>query len=90
MNKPTGSEKDPGNHAQALALAARTYGTPAHIVMPTISTPSKIAATQELGPTVYFSGSTQDKREAVVRDVIRDTGAILVPPVRHLSCPRMR
>ena len=73
----------PGNHAQALALAARTYGIPAHIVMPTISTPSKIAATQDHGAKVYFSGSTSDEREAMVEDVIRDTGAILVPPYDH-------
>ena len=79
------SEKDTfsGNHAQALALAARTHGIPAHIVMPTISTPSKIAATQEYGAKVYFSGSTSDEREAVVKDVIRDTGAVLVPPYDH-------
>ncbi|KAG9655673.1 tryptophan synthase beta subunit-like PLP-dependent enzyme, partial [Aureobasidium melanogenum] len=72
-----------GNHAQALALAARTYGIPAHIVMPTISTPSKIAGTKGYGANVIFSGSTSDEREAVVADVIRDTGAILVPPYDH-------
>ena len=77
------SDKFSGNHAQALALAARTHGIPAHIVMPTISTPSKIAATQGYGAKVYFSGSTSDEREAVVKDVIRDTGAVLVPPYDH-------
>ena len=51
--------------------------------MPTISTPSKIAATQGYGAKVFFSGSTSDEREAVVRDVIKDTGAILVPPYDH-------
>ena len=51
--------------------------------MPTISTPSKIAATKEYGARVYFSGSTSDEREAVVKDVIRDTGAVLVPPYDH-------
>jgi len=72
-----------GNHAQALALAARTYGIAAHIVMPTISTPSKTAATQGYGAKVYFSGSTSDEREAVVKGVIKDTGAVLVPPYDH-------
>lgn len=56
---------------------------PAHIVMPTISTPSKIAGTQALGAHVLFSGSTSEEREAVVADVIRDTGATLVPPYDH-------
>ncbi|KAK5114597.1 hypothetical protein LTR85_010174 [Meristemomyces frigidus] len=72
-----------GNHAQALALAARTHGVPAHIVMPTISTPSKIAGTQALGAHVLFSGSTSEEREAVVADVIKETGATLVPPYDH-------
>jgi threonine dehydratase len=51
--------------------------------MPTISTPSKIAATQGYGAKVVFSGSTSDEREAVVEDVIKETGAVLVPPYDH-------
>ncbi|KAI9753398.1 MAG: hypothetical protein M1835_000997 [Candelina submexicana] len=72
-----------GNHAQALALAARTYEIPAYIVMPTISTPSKIAATKGYGAEVIFSGSTSQEREAVVEEVIKKTGATLVPPYDH-------
>ncbi|KAF2726214.1 tryptophan synthase beta subunit-like PLP-dependent enzyme [Polychaeton citri CBS 116435] len=74
---------DPGNHAQALALAAKTYSIPAHIVMPAISTPSKISGTQLQGANVMFSGSTSNEREAVVADVMAKTGAILVPPYDH-------
>ena len=73
----------PGNHAQALALAASTFRIPAHIVMSTISTPSKIAGTKSYGANVIHSGSTSDEREAVVADVIEKTGAILVPPYDH-------
>jgi threonine dehydratase len=72
-----------GNHAQALALAARTFAIPAHIVMPSISTPSKIAGTRAQAATLYFSGSTAPEREAVVADIVRDTGATLVPPYNH-------
>jgi len=72
-----------GNHAQALALAARTLQIPAHIVMPSISTPSKIAGTRAHNPTLHFSGSTSQEREAVVADIIRDTGATLIPPYDH-------
>ena len=72
-----------GNHAQALALAARTHGVPAHIVMPTISTPSKISGTKAQGANVIFSGSTSEEREAVIQDVIRKTGATLIPPYDH-------
>ncbi|KAI1434276.1 tryptophan synthase beta subunit-like PLP-dependent enzyme [Xylaria sp. CBS 124048] len=72
-----------GNHAQALALAARTNGIPAHIVMPTISAAPKIAATKGYGARVIFSGSTSVEREAVVEQVIKETGARLVPPYDH-------
>ncbi|KAI1123739.1 tryptophan synthase beta subunit-like PLP-dependent enzyme [Nemania abortiva] len=72
-----------GNHAQALALAARTNGIPAHIVMPSISAKPKIAATKGYGANVVFSGSTSVEREAVVEKVIAQTGARLVPPYDH-------
>ena len=42
----------PGNHAQALSLAASLSSIPAHIIMPTISTPSKIAATRSYTPNI--------------------------------------
>lgn len=51
--------------------------------MPTISTPSKIAGTKSYGADVIFSGSTSQEREAVVEDVIKKTGATLVPPYDH-------
>ena len=72
-----------GNHAQALALAARTFSIPAHIVMPSISTPSKISGTRAQGAILHFSGSTAAEREAVVADVIKETGATLIPPYDH-------
>ncbi|KAI0406497.1 tryptophan synthase beta subunit-like PLP-dependent enzyme [Xylaria palmicola] len=72
-----------GNHAQALALAARTNGIPAHVVMPTISAAPKIAATKGYGANVVFSGSTSVEREAVVARVAAETGARLVPPYDH-------
>ncbi|KAJ4374522.1 hypothetical protein N0V86_007391 [Didymella sp. IMI 355093] len=72
-----------GNHAQALALAARTFSIPAHIVMPSISTPSKISGTRAQGAILHFSGSTAPEREAVVADIIKDTGATLIPPYDH-------
>ncbi|KAK5446530.1 hypothetical protein LTS15_009869 [Exophiala xenobiotica] len=72
-----------GNHAQALALAASTFQIPSYIVMPSISTPSKIAGTRLYTSNVIFSGSTSQEREAVVNEVIADKGAILVPPYDH-------
>ena len=51
--------------------------------MPKISTPSKISGTRDYTPHVRFSGSTSIEREAVVAEVIKETGAILVPPYDH-------
>jgi threonine dehydratase len=51
--------------------------------MPSISTPSKISGTRAQHANIHFSGSTAQEREAVVADVIRDTGATLVPPYDH-------
>ena len=51
--------------------------------MPTISTPSKIAGTRLYTDNVIFSGSTSHEREAKVAEVVKDTGAILVPPYDH-------
>ncbi|KAJ5106083.1 Tryptophan synthase beta subunit-like PLP-dependent enzymes superfamily [Penicillium alfredii] len=74
-----------GNHAQALALAASTLHVPAYIVMPRISTSSKIAGTRSYGAEVIFSGSTSVEREAVVAEVQEKTNAILVPPYDHFN-----
>lgn len=51
--------------------------------MPSISTPSKIAATQGYGARVVFSGPTSTEREAVVAQVQQETGAFLIPPYDH-------
>ncbi|KAE8420062.1 tryptophan synthase beta subunit-like PLP-dependent enzyme [Aspergillus pseudocaelatus] len=69
-----------GNHAQALALASSTLNIPSYIVMPSISTTSKIEGTKAYATKVVFSGSTSTEREAVVAEVQSQTGAILVPP----------
>ncbi|PHH56061.1 Serine racemase [Ceratocystis fimbriata CBS 114723] len=68
---------------EALALAARESGIPAHVVMPSISPASKIAATKGYGASVYFSGSTAPEREQIAAEVIEKTGARLVPPYDH-------
>lgn len=81
-----------GNHAQALALAVSTFSIPAWIVMPTISTPSKISGTKSFsGVQVVFSGSTSREREEVVARILAEReaevgkgmGPVLVPPYDH-------
>ncbi|KAK6359079.1 hypothetical protein TWF696_000247 [Orbilia brochopaga] len=72
-----------GNHAQALAIAAAAAKIPCTVIMPSISTPSKIAATKSYGASIVFSGSTAPEREAAVRAEQARTGATLIPPYDH-------
>jgi threonine dehydratase len=69
-----------GNHAQALALAARIHGIPAHIVMPENSSPIKVAATKGYGARVVFCSSTHEGRRDVAARVGEETGAAFVHP----------
>lgn len=69
-----------GNHAAALALAARQRGIPAHVVMPKNSPAVKIAAVRGYGAQITFCEPEQAAREAAVQDVIRTTGATLIHP----------
>ena len=72
-----------GNHAQALALAAQLSSLPAHIIMPSTSIPTKIAAVRAYGAHITFSGPTAPEREAVTAQVQAATGARLIPPYNH-------
>ncbi|KAI9783810.1 MAG: hypothetical protein M1839_003146 [Geoglossum umbratile] len=72
-----------GNHGQALAFVAHTLDVPAYVVMPSISTRSKIEATKSYGATVVFSGPTSQEREAVAERVKGETGAIFVSSFNH-------
>lgn len=72
-----------GNHAQAVALAARMQGIDAHIVMPTTASPVKRAAVEGYGAVVHPCEPTLEAREATARQVIDRTGASFVPPYDH-------
>jgi threonine dehydratase len=69
-----------GNHAQALALAARLRGIPAHIVMPRDAPRVKVEAVKGYGARIVFSGNAPEDRERTVKDVVRETGAVFVHP----------
>lgn len=69
-----------GNHAQALALAARLHGVPAVIVMPTDAPASKVAATRGYGAEVVTYDRYAEDREAVAAAVAAERGLVLVPP----------
>jgi threonine dehydratase len=67
-----------GNHAQALALAARLHGARALILMPSDAPASKRAATQAYGAEVMTFDRYRDDRETLIADVARDRGMTIV------------
>ena len=69
-----------GNHAQAVALAARTVGIPALILIPEDANPAKVAATRALGAEVIQQGITFANREQRLREVMAERGFTLVHP----------
>jgi len=69
-----------GNHAQAVALAARLRGIPAHIVMPRNSVAVKKRAVLDYGATVYECEPTEESRHEVGQRVERETGATFISP----------
>ncbi|WP_298835252.1 threo-3-hydroxy-L-aspartate ammonia-lyase [uncultured Piscinibacter sp.] len=73
-----------GNHAQAVALAARLHGCAATIVMPHDAPALKLAATRGYGAEVIvYDRYTQDRAEIAAR-LTRERGAALIPPFDHL------
>jgi threonine dehydratase len=69
-----------GNHAQAVALAARSVGIPALILIPEDANPAKVAATRALGAEVIQEGITFANREERLREVQAERGYTLVHP----------
>ena len=72
-----------GNHAQALAYAARLVGIPATIVMPTDAPASKVEATRGYGADIILYDRYTQDREALGREVAAERGAALIPPYDH-------
>jgi threonine dehydratase len=72
-----------GNHAQALALAARTFGIGAHIVMPTSASKVKRDAVIGYGANVIDCDPNLQARESTAERVQQETGATMIPPYDH-------
>ena len=72
-----------GNHAQAIALAARTRGIPAHIVMPTSAPIVKKNAVLGYGANVIDCEPTLESRETTAAKVQQETGATFIHPFNH-------
>ncbi len=69
-----------GNHAQAVALAARDLGAAATIVMPHDAPALKLAATRGYGAEVILYDRREEDREAIARRLVEEKGMVLVPP----------
>ena len=69
-----------GNHAGALALAAKSSGVPSYIAMPENAPEVKIAAVKEYGGTITFCKPTLADREATLANIVRNTNATFIHP----------
>jgi threonine dehydratase len=72
-----------GNHAQAVALAARERGSTAVIVMPEDTPRSKLDAVAGYGAEIVTYDRYTGDREAIGRRLAEDRGMTLIPPYEH-------
>jgi threonine dehydratase len=72
-----------GNHAQAVALAAKWLGVRAVVVMPEDAPETKTNRARQLGATIVFYDRYRDDREKIAGELVAARGAILVPPFDH-------
>lgn len=72
-----------GNHAQAVALAARWLAVAATIVMPSDAPRIKIERTREQGAEVVLYDREREDREEIATRIATKRGAVLVPPFDH-------
>ncbi|GAA5044802.1 threonine dehydratase [Thermocatellispora tengchongensis] len=72
-----------GNHAQAVALAARELGGTAVILMPEDTPASKVAATRGYGAEIVTYDRYTGDRDAIGRALAAERGLALIPPYDH-------
>jgi len=73
-----------GNHAQAIALAAKLLGIRAVIVMPKDAPAIKVAATKGYGGEIIFYDRYTENRETIGSQLAAQYGLTLIPPYDHL------
>jgi len=72
-----------GNHAQAVAYAARSVGVAATIAMPTDAPKVKVDGVRALGATIVFAGTTSDDRRRAALELADSSGAVIIEPFDH-------
>ncbi|MCU0248494.1 MAG: threonine/serine dehydratase [Bryobacter sp.] len=73
-----------GNHGQAVAIAAKSLGMHATIVMPADAPKAKVEATRGRGAEIVTYNRLTEDRIAIGKRIAAETGATLVPPYDHL------
>ena len=74
-----------GNHAAALALAARSAGVKAYVVMPSNAPEVKKSAVKGYGAEITFCQPTQQAREQTTAGIMAKTGATLIHPYDNFN-----
>ena len=74
-----------GNHAAALALAAKMRGIAAHIVMPSNSPEIKKKAVAGYGAKITFCEPTLQARESTLAQIVAETGATEIHPYNNFN-----
>jgi threonine dehydratase len=69
-----------GNHGQGVAMAARVFGIPATVVMPTNVTAAKRAGAERLGARIVLAGTTTQDRAEKAREICDAEGMTLIHP----------
>ena len=74
-----------GNHAQGVAYAAKLYGVPATIVMPTTTPLMKVNRTKSYGATVVLHGDVYDEACAKAYEIAEEQGLTFIHPFDDLD-----
>ena len=74
-----------GNHAQGVAYAARKFGAPAIVVMPTTTPLLKVNRTKELGAEVVLHGNVYDEACEKAKELAAEHGYTFVHPFDDLE-----
>jgi threonine dehydratase len=69
-----------GNHAQAVARAARLMGAPAVIVMPEAAPRVKVEGVQRDGAEIVFTGPGSEERHRIALDLVEQRNLVMIEP----------
>ncbi|HFE44013.1 MAG TPA: pyridoxal-phosphate dependent enzyme, partial [Nannocystis exedens] len=72
-----------GNHAQAVAYAAQSFGVEATIAMPEDAPSVKVRGARALGATIVFAGTTSDDRRQAAIKMSKESGSVIIEPFDH-------